>query len=66
MNGRFYWVDIKKVLEPSVKPLSETKGKVISDYQAELERQWIEKLKEKYPIKVDRKTLKKTVEYLEN
>jgi peptidyl-prolyl cis-trans isomerase SurA len=34
---------------------SEAKGLVISDYQAELEKQWVEHLKKKYPVKIDEK-----------
>ena len=34
---------------------SEAKGLVISDYQGELEKQWVADLKKKYPVKVDEK-----------
>jgi len=34
---------------------AEAKGLVISDYQAELERQWVAELKKKYPVKIDEK-----------
>jgi peptidyl-prolyl cis-trans isomerase SurA len=34
---------------------SEAKGLVISDYQTELEKQWVAELKKKYPVKVDEK-----------
>ena len=35
------------------KPLAEIKGMVISEYQTEIEKQWIEKLKRKYPVKIN-------------
>lgn len=35
----------------------EAKGLVISDYQAELEKQWVAELKTKYPVKIDEKVL---------
>jgi len=34
---------------------SEAKGLVISDYQGELEKQWVVELKKKYPVKIDEK-----------
>jgi len=34
---------------------AEAKGLVISDYQNELERQWVAELKKKYPVKIDEK-----------
>jgi peptidyl-prolyl cis-trans isomerase SurA len=33
----------------------EAKGLVITDYQTELEKQWVAELKKKYPVKVDEK-----------
>ena len=36
---------------------AEAKGLVISDYQAELEKQWLAELKKKYPVKIDEKVL---------
>lgn len=34
---------------------SEARGLVISDYQGELEKQWVAELKKKYPVKIDEK-----------
>ncbi|MDE6190372.1 MAG: peptidylprolyl isomerase [Muribaculum sp.] len=39
--------------------VADVKGAVIADYQAELEKQWIDDLKSKYPVKVNKKALKK-------
>lgn len=38
---------------------ADVKGRVITDYQAELEREWVDDLKSKYPVKVNKKVLKK-------
>jgi len=39
-------------------PLEEIRGKVIGDYQTELENQWVKTLEEKYPVKVNAKAKK--------
>lgn len=38
---------------------ADVRGAVIADYQAELEKQWVDRLKSKYPVKVNKKALKK-------
>ncbi len=53
---------VKGVLEtiPAyVPPLKEIRGKVISDYQTELEKRLLEDLKKKYPVKIYEDTWKK-------
>ncbi len=57
-KNSFYIVQIDKVLEPSVKPLSEIKGIVISEYQNYLEKEWIKELKAKYTVVVNQEVLK--------
>jgi peptidyl-prolyl cis-trans isomerase SurA len=47
----YYLVD--KVVGPELKKLSETRGYVISDYQNFLEKEWIERLKEKYEVNLN-------------
>jgi peptidyl-prolyl cis-trans isomerase SurA len=46
-------------LYPGGEPMSyaEAKGLVINDYQSELEKKWIEKLRKKYPVVVNEKAL---------
>jgi peptidyl-prolyl cis-trans isomerase SurA len=58
-NNDFKVVRINKVLPESIKELDETKGKVISDYQEHLEKQWINDLHKKYKVKVEKKQFKK-------
>ncbi|WP_082422606.1 peptidylprolyl isomerase [Aquimarina longa] len=50
---------VKEVLPPRIKAFEETKGEVINDFQKNAENEWIEYLKTKYSIKVNKKTLKK-------
>ena len=39
--------------------MSDVRGHVASDYQDELEQQWKEELLKKYPVKINKKVLKK-------
>ncbi len=52
---------ISKILPGAEKTLNEAKGYIIADYQEYLEKEWIEKLKEKYPIKLNKSVLKKVI-----
>lgn len=65
-DGRVYYVIIEEILEEAPKKLSETRGMVISDYQAYLEKEWVAALREKYPVKVNQKALDKIYSTLED
>lgn len=54
-----YFVKIIQVRKPEPKSFIEAKGLVTSDYQVELEENWIKELRKKYPVKVDQKVLEK-------
>ncbi|GGI22283.1 hypothetical protein ACFSNA_03125 [Pedobacter mendelii] len=43
------------------KPLSEVRGEVIADYQQKLEDNWLNSLKEKYPVKINENELRKLI-----
>jgi len=43
---------ILKLYPPSIKTLEEARGYVIADYQDQLEKEWVKKLKEKYEVKL--------------
>jgi len=51
------FVIIKEVRSPEPRKLDEARGQITSDYQTYLEKEWIESLKEKYPVEVDRSLL---------
>ena len=52
------FVIIKGVRSPEPKKLDEARGQITSDYQEYLEAEWLEALKVKYPVTVNRELLK--------
>lgn len=57
-NGEVAFVDINEILDPEPKSLEEAKGYVVSDYQEHLEQRWIDTLRKKYPVEVNRNVLR--------
>ncbi|MBT8233792.1 MAG: hypothetical protein HKO66_00170 [Saprospiraceae bacterium] len=53
--GTFY--AFQSIVPPVNKTLNEAKGYVIADYQDYLEKEWIEDLKQQYPIKIKTEVL---------
>ncbi len=53
------FVRVREVLEVQPKKLNEARGLITSDYQNHLEKQWMEELRAKYPVKVDQKVFDK-------
>jgi peptidyl-prolyl cis-trans isomerase SurA len=58
-NDSFIIVVVHEVMAPAPKEFEETKGKVISDYQAFIEATWMNELRNKFNVKVNEKTLKR-------
>ncbi|MBP5643215.1 MAG: peptidylprolyl isomerase [Bacteroidales bacterium] len=52
-------VKILEVREPEPKTYKETRGVIISAYQAKLEEDWVKELKAKYPVTINEKVLNK-------
>lgn len=48
---------LTRLLAPEPKVLEEVKGLVTAEYQNQLEKEWIEKLRKQYPYSVDRSVL---------
>jgi peptidyl-prolyl cis-trans isomerase SurA len=61
LEGNYYLVKIDQILPAGPRTFEEAKGLLISDYQVYLENKWIEELRKKYPIKVNKKGKKYTV-----
>ena len=53
--------NVSEIMEASPKELNDVKGKVISNYQDFLEKQWIQNLRSKYKVEVNKKVFKKLV-----
>ncbi len=51
------FVNVKNKLAPQPKTLEEAKGLVTADYQALLEKTWIDSLKKKFPVVIDNAVL---------
>ncbi len=57
INRKPSFIVIIDVENPTIKELDETRGIVTADYQKYLEEKWIEELREKYEIKVNKDLL---------
>ena len=56
-NDSFHVLQIETVLAAGQKTLQEARGQVVSDYQAQLEEQWISSLQERYEVKINQDVL---------
>ena len=67
LNDGFYVVvNIKEVIEPNLKEFDEVRGTVISNFQTEIEKKWMQSLRDKYEVKINNKSLKKLKRKLDN
>lgn len=58
-SNQYIIVKTDKIILPSSKKIDETRGEVINDYQIYLEEKWVEDLRKKYKIRLNKKALKK-------
>ncbi len=59
VDDQFIIIKIDTLLDKVPKELEETRGKVISDYQDYIEKAWVNELKNRYPVKIKKRSLKK-------
>jgi len=52
---------VEALLPARKKELNEARGYVIADYQDQLEREWVENLRKRYPVKINKKVLSKLI-----
>ena len=57
INKEWFWIRLSQINENYL--LEDVKGKVISEYQDYLDKNWIEQLRLKYPVTINKKELKK-------
>ena len=48
---------VQELLQSAYKPFNQVRGLVISDYQNQLEKEWVEVLKERFPIDMNKAQL---------
>jgi len=58
-NTNFTVVKIRKIIEPGPMLIQEAKGRVINDFQEYIDQQWIHELKQKYPVNINKKVVRK-------
>lgn len=58
-NGRILAIEITKIDPPRTKTFEEARGTVINAYQKILEKQWLDSLRVKFPVKVNEQELEK-------
>lgn len=63
-DGIFYLIDVSNLLPPGTKTFEEARATVISDYQDQLERDWVSELKKKYPVSINEKGQKSVIKLL--
>lgn len=65
-NDAYHVIHIKKILPSAPKKLEDAKGKIISDYQVEVENNWLQSLKDKYKIEINTAVLEKIKSQISN
>jgi len=56
-DSKVIFVVVRKILAPGPKAYTDARGLVTADYQASLEKEWIETLKKKYPVAINNDVL---------
>lgn len=64
VDDMYYLVEITSLVAAGVRSLEEIRSQVISDFQDQLEKDWVKKLRMKYPAKVNSKARKSVIREL--
>lgn len=59
VDKQFMVVAVEETLPAQAKELTETRGRVISDFQDYIEKNWVAELQNRYPVTISKKALKK-------
>jgi peptidyl-prolyl cis-trans isomerase SurA len=65
-NRMYYLVKVQKIVPPGPLSFEEARAAVISDYQDNLEKEWLAQLRKKYQVKVNEKAKKNVVQKLKS
>lgn len=60
-NNSYSVLAVLKIIPPSIKSLDEVRGRVLSNYQNYLEEKWLQELRAKNKIEINKKALKRTI-----
>ena len=55
VNHTYYLVEVSRLVPPGNLTFEEARAKVISEYQDSLEKEWLIQLRQKYPVKINKK-----------
>lgn len=61
IDKTFHLVEINRLVAPGTKSFEEARASIISDFQNELEQNWIALLRKKYPVQINQKVKKNVV-----
>jgi peptidyl-prolyl cis-trans isomerase SurA len=61
-QGRYIYVDVKEVIPARLKTFEESRSSIIRDIQAELEKAWLTRLKERFPVVRNEEELNKIMQ----
>jgi peptidyl-prolyl cis-trans isomerase SurA len=64
LDGVYYLVEVVRLVEAGTKKFGDARAQVISGYQDTLEKNWVESLRKKYPVKVNTKNKNAIVQEL--
>lgn len=65
-EGSFVVIKVLELIPPGPKEFENVRGKVINSYQSYLEKEWMNSLREKFKVKVNKKVLKKVINELKS
>lgn len=65
-DNRYYHIVVEEILPKEPKNLNEIKGQVISDYQNQLEKEWVSVLRQKHDVQINEEVLNYVLEQIEN
>ncbi len=64
-DGMHYLVEVNRLRPPGGKSFEEARASIISDYQDALEKAWVAQLRQKYPVKINKKGKKLVIAELQ-